>query len=167
VLISEGFLRGQEFPPGFVVDARVSPGICAAGRIIRHQGMRLQASRGGAAIFAPAAEFFRFAFYSRVLVRGAREPYDHSGAAYLPLSYDELHATEIPGYGRLLIQRTPERRPLDHSVSDDGILSLFRLAGSDEELGRAMVDVARMAGVPAVTFARLAGSRPLLSASPV
>jgi hypothetical protein len=153
-------------PPGFVVDARVSPGVCAAGRIIRHHGMRMKtAVGGGAMVFAPAAEFFRFAFYPRVLVRAAREPYDHSGAAYLPLSYDDLRATEIPGYGRLLIQRIPEQRPLDHSVSDDGVLSLFRIAGSNEELRRAMVDVARMAGVSAAAFARLMGSRPLLRAS--
>ena len=114
-----------ELPPGIAITARVEEGRCASGRVISHRGMRLTPAGSTYLLSTDDADAVHFAFYRTSDSRIDREPYQQSGAAYLPLDFSQLRSTSIAGYGVMLVETTIRHLGLDAHVSDDGIRSLF------------------------------------------
>ncbi|HEX2121618.1 MAG TPA: hypothetical protein VHL59_08255, partial [Thermoanaerobaculia bacterium] len=77
--------RGEE-TPGIAIEAVFNAGFCAAGRIVVHQGIRIDDSPGGMIGKATNAESFYFAFYPQEILANGQQPHDQPMlAAYLPL----------------------------------------------------------------------------------
>ena len=139
----------EEIPAGVVVSGRVEHGVCATGRIIVHDGLRWKPNdNGSVAVSVSRADLFWFGFYSRDVLRDAREPYDRRGARYLPLPLSAFRTYAIAGYGALLLQNQPQCESLETTAVDDGMIAVFRIVSDVASLRSVIAELAVRAGVP-------------------
>ena len=156
-------LTPAELPPGIAIMARVEDGRCASGRIISHRGIRLTPAGHTYLLSTDDADAVHFAFYRTSASRIDREPYQQTGAAYLPLDFSQLRSTSIGGYGVMLVETTIRHLGLDTQVSDDGIRSLFRVVPDIAGLRAVFSEIMTRAGVPLSQRQTLSGAAALLA----
>jgi len=154
-------LTGSELPPGIAVAARFEEGRCASGRILSHRGLRLTPSGHSYLLSIDSADAVHFAFYRTTSLH--RQPYQRSGASYLPLDFSQLRTTAIAGYGVMLVEKTIRHLGLDTHVADDGIRSLFRLVTDVAGLHAVFAEIMTRAGVPLAQRQALSGETTLLT----
>lgn len=157
-------MSAGELPPGIVVIARFEEGSCASGRIISHRGARITPDGASFLVSIDDAEAVHYTF-QRKPADALGEPYQQSGAAYLPLDLSRLQTTTIAGYGVMLVEKSIRRLGLDTRVADDGFGSLFRVVTDMAELRAVFGEIMERAGVPAPQRRSLsAASLPALTA---
>ena len=113
-----------------------------------HRGARIVRDGTSFLLTIDDADAVHYAF-RRESVDDLREPYEQTGAAYLPLDLSRLQITSIAGYGVMLIEKSIRHLGLDTHVANDGVRSLFRVVANIAELRVVLAEIMQHAGVSA------------------